>query len=176
MGMSMSNEQEKEPNAIVYPAGRIKETLIHDLVTWSYSNRDDAKLKKHLGLGLEEPIWKKMTKMCGLIAGCEDDWDKIRALWDSILDLETIEMGEHQVSLPGPSHSKVGFRGLDVLWEEVEYLPEDKTVEELGQKWPRGFVGSLTMDEDGNIEIYEAEDLDAPCHTINKFRIRRIRR
>ena len=28
MGMSMSNEQEKEPNAIVYPAGRIKETLI----------------------------------------------------------------------------------------------------------------------------------------------------
>ena len=176
MGMQMSNEQEKEPNTIVYPAGRSKECLIHDLIEWATKNREDAKLKAHLGYGVEEPIWKKMTKMCSLIHECGDDWDNLRALWDKILNLETKEIGEHQVSVPGPGHSKVGFRGLDVLWEEVEYLPSDKTPEELGQKWPHGFVGSLVMDEDGNMEIYEAEDLDAPCHIVSKFHIRRIRK
>jgi len=162
---------EKDPGTPVWPTYKSWADILLGFTEFALRNRDDRKLTKVLGYGLEAKAHEKIMSMFTKVAACGMDPAKASALYDSIHGTSTMVTenpkvpGEFtMVSVPGPDHKGVGFYPID-LWEELEWKD--------GEVWRKGFLSAPMARADGTLEVSDEEDPMSPTHLVDRRMIRR---
>lgn len=169
-GITFQINQEKERGTPVWPTRKGWTDVLLGFQEFAVRNRDDKKLIRVLGYGLEAKSHEKVMAMYQKVAACGLDPQKAADLYDGIhgtmTRVETLDNGDViLVAVPGPEHNGVGFYTIG-LWQELEWWDPDQG------EWRTGYLSSLSPREEG-IEVSEEEDPMSPTHVVLNCNVRR---